>query len=113
MSILMAEINSMILLGLFDTGSLFVLGILAILLFGGDLPKMGRKFGKIYSEFQRTINTVKSEVNSVVNDITSDINAELNAPSRPRSSKSSSVETPRKDDDEVEATAPKFEPPKK
>lgn len=115
MSTFAIEIDSAIFLGLFDVGSMFVIALLAVLLFGGDLPKMGRKFGKIYSEFQRNVGAFKSEVSSVVNDITSEIN-DTN-PSKPaaRSSGTSSGKkaAASRDEDEIEASAPKFEPPKK
>ena len=55
MSTFAVEISSAVFLGLFDVGSMFVIALLAVLLFGGDLPKMGRKFGKFYSEFQRNV----------------------------------------------------------
>jgi len=116
MSTFAVEISSAVFLGLFDVGSMFVIALLAVLLFGGDLPKMGRKFGKFYSEFQRNVGAFKSEVSSVMNDITS----EINDPSSSRSSvaRSSGASPAKKsalvkDEDEIEASAPKFEPPKK
>ncbi|MDO4630031.1 MAG: twin-arginine translocase TatA/TatE family subunit [Planctomycetia bacterium] len=111
----MTEIHTILPLGLFDFGSIFVLGLLAVLLFGGDLPRMGRKFGKYYSEFQRTVGTFKREVSSVVSDITSEIE-DTSPRSSSRTSSSSPSSSERKstmDDDDVEAVAPKFEPPKK
>jgi sec-independent protein translocase protein TatA len=35
------------------TGELFVLGIVALLVFGGNLPQVARKAGNILSEFRR------------------------------------------------------------
>lgn len=35
------------------TGELFVLAIVALLVFGGNLPQAARKAGKILSEFRR------------------------------------------------------------
>lgn len=114
MSTFAIEIDSAIFLGLFDVGSMFVIALLAVLLFGGDLPKMGRKFGKIYSEFQRNVGAFKSEVSSVVNDITSEINdTNPSKPAARSSGTSSGKKTVSRDEDEIEASAPKFEPPKK
>lgn len=111
----MAELDFMLPLGLFDLPSMVVLGILAVLLFGGELPKMGRKFGKFYSEFQRSVGAFKSEVSSVVSDITSEINdTSPSRASKSASRKASSGTAAKKaDEDEMEEFAPKFEPPKK
>ena len=110
---LIPELNSAPLLGMFDFGSMFLIGLMAVLLFGGDLPKMARKFGKYYSEFQRTVGAFKKEVSSVVSDITSDVNDNSSTSSAKSRSASSSSAKSSDDEDEVETTAPKFEPPKK
>lgn len=110
---LVPELNSAPLLGMFDMGSMFFIGLLAVLLFGGDLPKMARKFGKYYSEFQRTVGAFKKEVSSVVTDITSEINDTSSTSAKKTRSVSSSPAKSSDDEDEVETTAPKFEPPKK
>lgn len=110
---LVPEINTAALLGMFDVGSMFLIGLLAVLLFGGDLPKMARKFGKYYSEFQRSVGAFKKEVSSVVTDITSEINDTSSISSAKSRSASSSSAQSSADEDEVETTAPKFEPPKK
>ena len=110
---LVPELNTAPLLGMFDPGSMFLIGLMAVLLFGGDLPKMARKFGKHYSEFQRTVGAFKKEVSSVVTDITSEINDTSPVSSKKSRSVSSSSAKSSDDEDEVETTAPKFEPPKK
>ena len=111
---LIPEINTAVILGMFDMGSMFFIGLLAVLLFGGDLPKMARKFGKYYSEFQRTVGAFKKEVSSVVTDITSEINDTPSVSSpKSRSGSPSSSNKSTVDEDEMETTAPKFEPPKK
>ena len=101
------------LLGMFDPGSMILIGLIAVLLFGGDLPKMARKFGKYYSELQRTVGAFKKEVSSVVTDITSEINDTSSTSAKKSRSASSSSAKSSADEDEVETTAPKFEPPKK
>ena len=111
---LIPELNTAPLLGMFDPGSMVLIGLIAVLLFGGDLPKMARKFGKYYSDFQRTVGAFKKEVSSVVTDITSEINDTSSiSSSKSRSASASSSSKSADDDDEVETTAPKFEPPKK
>ena len=110
---LVPELNTAPLLGMFDPGSMVLIGLIAVLLFGGDLPKMARKFGKYYSEFQRTVGAFKKEVSSVVTDITSEINDTSSTSAKKSRSVSSSSTKSSKDEDEVETTAPKFEPPKK
>ena len=110
---LVPEMNTAPLLGMFDLGSMFFIGLIAIMLFGGDLPKMARKFGKYYSEFQRTVGAFRREVSSVVSEITSDIDdTPSTSKAKSRSASSSSAKSS-DDEDEVETTAPKFEPPKK
>jgi len=108
----MPEMNAAV-LGMFDMGSMFLIGLIAVLLFGGDLPKMGRKFGKYYSEWQRTVGAFKKEVSSVVTDITSEVNDTSSVSASKSATKSSSSASKSSDEDEVETTAPKFEPPKK
>lgn len=110
---LVPVMNAAPIFGMFDPGSMILIGLIAVLLFGGDLPKMARKFGKYYSEFQRTVGAFKKEVSSVVTDITSEVNdSSSTSATKSRSSSSSSSQSSR-DEDEVETTAPKFEPPKK
>ncbi len=110
---LVPEINAAMLIGMFDPGSMILIGLIAVLLFGGDLPKMARKFGKYYSDFQRSVGAFKKEVSSVVSDITSDVNDNSSTSSAKSRSASSSSAKSSDDEDEVETTAPKFEPPKK
>ena len=110
---LVPELNTALLFGMFDPGSMVLIGLIAVLLFGGDLPKMARKFGKYYSDFQRTVGAFKKEVSSVVTDITSEINDTSSTSAKKSRSTSSSSAKSSDDEDEVETTAPKFEPPKK
>lgn len=104
---------SAMVLGFLDFGSMVVIGLIAVLLFGGDLPRMGRKFGKVYSEFQRSVGAFKKEVSSVVSDITSEINdTPTHKNAAPRRGKEN-ASTSDSDEDLAETVAPKFEPPKK
>ncbi|MDO4571429.1 MAG: twin-arginine translocase TatA/TatE family subunit [Planctomycetia bacterium] len=84
-------------------GSFVVIGILAVVLFGKQLPQAARKFGKMYNEFQRSYQAVRREVNSVVAEVTDETNIPDTHLKR---------QSPPQDDDVAEAVAPKFEPPK-
>ena len=80
---------------------LVVIGIIAIVLFGGNLPEVARKFGGSYREFRRSLNEVQQQFRM----------AEYEA------KKTLSLDDPPSttdDDDEdepSEPSAPKFKPP--
>src|SRR2546429_7244464 len=77
---------------------LAIVGIVAVLLFGKNLPDVAKKFGGMYREFRKSLDDLRSQV-----DFTDTFNS---APSRPKPRKTYS------DFDDVdEITAPKFEPP--
>jgi sec-independent protein translocase protein TatA len=80
------------------TSELVILGIVAILLFGKNLPDVARKFGKTYREFRRGLSDLQSTVN--LNEVMD------TAPSRPAPKRSYSDY-----DDYDDVSAPKFEPP--
>ena len=75
---------------------LFVVAVVAILLFGKNLPDVAKKFGGFYRDFRKGLDDLRSHV-----DFTDTFNA---APSKPRPRR---VEY----DDYDEISAPKFEPP--
>ena len=79
---------------------MIILGIVGVLLFGRNLPEVGRSLGKSFIEFKRGISGIENELNTAVN--------------RPatRSTSSAKKSTFNDIDDRDEATAPKFEPPK-
>ena len=43
-------------------GEVIVIGIVALLLFGKDLPAVTRKFGKVYGEIKKTLSDASSEI---------------------------------------------------
>jgi sec-independent protein translocase protein TatA len=47
-------------------GELMVIGIIALLVYGSDLPKVIRSWGKTYSEFRRHLNSVRNELNDAM-----------------------------------------------
>ncbi len=77
---------------------LLIVGVVAILLFGKNLPDVARKFGGMYREFRKGLDDLRSQV-----DFTDTYNS---APSKSRPKKSYSDY-----DDHDEVSAPKFEPP--
>jgi len=76
---------------------MFVLGIIALLLFGKRLPEVARSLGKGIVEFKKGMNGIEDEVN--------------NAGRATTSSTSSNSSRPNVDSDEQQWTAPRFEPP--
>lgn len=74
---------------------MLIIGVVAVLLFGKNLPDVARKFGKTYSEFRKSL---------------SDMQAQIRLDGESHNSTSSSYYND--DYDEYEPpSAPKFEPP--
>ncbi|WP_234824245.1 Sec-independent protein translocase subunit TatA/TatB [Bremerella cremea] len=82
---------------------LAVIGVVAILLFGKNLPGVAKTFGKTYGDFKRGLSDIQSEFNNATRDVEGSINNGY-------SSKSTPAKLDDYDDFE-EASAPKFEPP--
>jgi sec-independent protein translocase protein TatA len=76
------------------TSELLLIGIIAVLLFGKNLPEVGRKVGKYLGEFRKSVQNIQREIDSAGSEIAS----------APAASKDFSL-------DREETTAPKFEPP--
>ena len=81
---------------------LIVLLVIAVLLFGRNLPEVARSLGQKLAEFKRGMRGMEDEIRSITSDITSD------TPSRPTIANSKPRDDPNVRD---EPTAPKFEPP--
>jgi len=47
-------------------GEMVLLAIVALLLYGSDLPEVAKTWGKAYSEFRRNLNGFRSELNNVI-----------------------------------------------
>jgi sec-independent protein translocase protein TatA len=47
-------------------GELALIGVIALLLYGSDLPEVLRSWGKTYSEFRKQLNGMKNELNDVI-----------------------------------------------
>jgi sec-independent protein translocase protein TatA len=50
----------------FGMGEMLLLAIVALLLYGSDLPEVAKTWGKAYSEFRRNLNGFRSELNNVI-----------------------------------------------
>lgn len=81
-------------------GEMIIVGIVAILLFGKNLPSVARSLGGSYREFKKGLSDITSSV---------DIMGDIHSP--PAKSSRSSARRYDDYDDRDEATAPKFEPP--
>jgi sec-independent protein translocase protein TatA len=77
---------------------LVIVGVVAVLLFGKNLPDVARKFGGMYRDFRKSLDDLRAQV-----DFTDAFNS---APSRPKPRKTYSDY-----DDLDEISAPKFQPP--
>ena len=84
---------------------LIMIGVVAVILFGGNLPDVARKLGGSYREFRRGINEVQQQFKV----------AEYEAKKTMASIESAVTEAPSNDDEEEEDEAgpsvPKFKPP--
>src|SRR3954453_13526168 len=77
---------------------LLIVGVVAVLLFGKNLPDVAKKFGGMYRDFRKSLDDLRSQV-----DFTDTFNS---APARQKPRKTYS------DFDDVDdISAPKFEPP--
>jgi sec-independent protein translocase protein TatA len=109
----------------FGTTELMVIGLIAVMLFGKNLPDVGRSIGKQLGAFRRGLQGIENEIRSTTGGLglpTTKIGAALStldsltrSASTPTSSSSSAL-APRNTvaeviSDVVEPTAPKFEPP--
>ncbi len=84
--------------------SIIVIAVIAIMLFGSDLPEVARKFGSRYRELRRAINDVQQQFREIQND-TKDA---LTVDDKPHGKRF--VEDDDEEDD-AEPAAPKFTPP--
>ena len=77
---------------------LVIIGVVAVLLFGKNLPDVAKKFGGMYRDFRKSLDDLRSQV-----DFTEAFN------STPARSKQRPSYSDFDDNDEI--TAPKFQPP--
>jgi sec-independent protein translocase protein TatA len=101
----------------FSPTTMIFLGIIAVLLFGEHLPEVARTWGKKFTEFRKSIQSVQDEIRSAAFSATSELTSALDikTPSFLSPTTSSSGSKARRarqsEEDYEEATAPKFVPP--
>ena len=81
-----------------------VIGVIAVLLFGGNLPEVARKLGGSYRELRRGLNDVQQQFREVERETKQSLNPY-------ESPKSSSSFDDDEEDDSPPPSAPKFTPP--
>jgi len=47
-------------------GEMLVIGVIALLLYGGDLPRVARSWGKTLAEFRRGLSGIQDEINDAI-----------------------------------------------
>ncbi|PAY21046.1 twin-arginine translocation protein, TatA/E family subunit [Rhodopirellula sp. SM50] len=80
---------------------MMVIGVIAVVLFGGNLPDVARKAGGFYREFRSRLNEVQREFRAAEYEATKALNPY----------ESSKVEPDEDDEEPSEPAAPKFTPP--
>jgi sec-independent protein translocase protein TatA len=83
----------------FGAGEMAVIGVLAVMLFGKNLPNVARQVGRGWADLKKGLTGIQSEFTSAIYSDT---------PSSTSRRSKSSTDTI---DDYDEQTAPKFEPP--
>ncbi|MCA8990726.1 MAG: twin-arginine translocase TatA/TatE family subunit [Planctomycetaceae bacterium] len=81
---------------------MILVGIVALLLYGKNLPEVAKKFGKKYTEFRRGMQGLQREFNSAMDDST---------PSRPSPAPAATRRPDPVETRPEEFRAPRFEPP--
>jgi len=88
------------------------LGVIAVLLFGEQLPEAARSFGQKFMEFKKSIQSVQDELRSAAYSATSAISSGVTADSSSGSGTGGTSDSRTYDDSDRDvATAPKFVPP--
>jgi sec-independent protein translocase protein TatA len=99
-------------LGLPAPTQLIVLLVLAVLLFGQNLPEVARSFGQKLADFRRGMKHIEDEIRSITSDLTSSASTRSAVSNSNSQDNPFKVSTPRDaPSDRDEPTAPKFEPP--
>lgn len=91
-------------LGWLGMQEMMIIAVVAILLFGKNLPGVARNLGKTYNDFKRGLSEVQSEFSKATRDV-EDTFSERNLGGSGHQSTTTDY------DDFEEASAPKFEPP--
>jgi len=93
-------------MGALGPTEIIVVGIVAILLFGKNLPDVARKLGNSYEQFRKGLQEIKNDVNQAAN---ADTGVDHRSYKRSASSSSNISEA---EDDFEQPRAPRFPEPK-
>ncbi|TWU21110.1 sec-independent translocase [Novipirellula galeiformis] len=80
---------------------LMVIGVIAVVLFGGNLPEVARKFGSSYRDVRRTLNDVQQQFREAEYEAKRALTLDTPAANK--------LDEP--EDEPAEPAAPKFKPP--
>ncbi|EMI41603.1 MULTISPECIES: twin-arginine translocase TatA/TatE family subunit [Pirellulaceae] len=83
-----------------------VIGIIAVVLFGGNLPEVARKFGSTYSQLRRSLQEVQQQFREAQREVDRAMTIDDSV-----SSKSDASLYEDEPEDTPEPSAPKFKPP--
>ncbi|TWU18354.1 Sec-independent protein translocase subunit TatA/TatB [Allorhodopirellula heiligendammensis] len=83
-----------------------VIGIIAVVLFGGNLPEVARKFGHSYSQLRRSLHDVQQQFREAQRDVDRAMAVDNQSKSNAKAGSYDEDE-----DDTPEPSAPKFTPP--
>ncbi|MFI4875275.1 MAG: twin-arginine translocase TatA/TatE family subunit [Blastopirellula sp. JB062] len=86
---------------------MMIVAVLAVLLFGKNLPSVARSLGRSYADFKKGLSDIQSEFHSATKEVEDTVNDRGGYFSGSSNSSSDYDDF----DDYAEATAPKFDPP--
>jgi sec-independent protein translocase protein TatA len=82
-------------------GDMVIIAVVAVMLFGKNLPQVARQAGRALSELKKGMAGLQSELNAAI----------YNSDQPSNSPRQTSYSSYREEDDTDEPSAPKFEPP--
>lgn len=86
-----------------------VIGVIAVLLFGGNLPEVARKFGTSYRDLRRGLNDIQQQFREAEYETKKAFKVD---PSSRSESRTSEFDDADENDEPTKTSAPKFTPPK-
>lgn len=85
----------------FGPTEMIFIGIVAVVLFGGNLPDVARKFGAVYRDLRRSLNDVQAQFREAEYEARRTVNEATNFDD-------DAMDEP---EEEVASSVPKFKPP--
>lgn len=87
---------------------LTVIGVIAVVLFGGNLPDVAKKFGTTYAQLRKNLTDVQQQFREAQREASKAMDLDNRSPTKP----SSPLPYHDEPEDTPEPSAPKFTPPK-